>query len=439
MEMSSRPPALPKRSGADARGSRLSDLSTPLPATQGGRTVEFDAGQQSSGLELKTEPAQARAEDQARQGRSVPPQARPVDADPTKPRAAAQGRTRPAEHSRSLHPAAAEPAHERIAPPETATSEAEPKVGSDRPSQRPRKNEKRAEARREARRKAAKQLPPPPAPTVKKRWDAARITLAAFVGVVAMSALVLGAALAGWLPLPPSAAAMLGLSQASLARVDGTKPHLVMPSAPEAPAQRPAVVRLDLPAVKPEPAVAPAPQAEAPAAEAAPAPQAEAPAAEAVPAPQAEAPAAEAAPEPQAEEPAAEAAPDAPVAEAAPALPAGTEAMSPAALLNAARARLRAGDAPGAAELLTQALAKDPDDHHAMEALVRAWLAMKRGQDALPYVQQIVKKRPKRAAYRVLEGDVRRSLGDEAGAAAAFREALRLEPDNREAKQKLGS
>ena len=85
-----------------------------------------------------------------------------------------------------------------------------------------------------------------------------------------------------------------------------------------------------------------------------------------------------------------------------------------------------------------KAVAADPEDHHAMEALARAWVGMKRGQDALKYIELIIKKRPKRAAYRILEGDARRLIGDDAGAANAFREALRLEPNNREAKQKLG-
>jgi hypothetical protein len=387
-----------------------------LQPSQGGRTVEFDAGAHGSGLELETDPAQARAEDHARQGRSLPAQARPTGVDPTKSRAQAQGRSRAPEHSRPLRSGGAENAQPRVdaaelAPQRSISSGAGSGTGSDRPSQRPRTNEKRAQARREGRRKAAKHLPPPPTTAPKRRWNAARVTLATFAGVLGVFALALIAAASGWLPLPPSAAVMLGLGQASLARVDeakqGKAPNLVMPKAPAGPVERPAVVRVDTPVevVKQVVAVPTPPES-----------------------PTMPTTTTTTATTPETAEAEATAA-----AEGSP-----QENVGTAGLLAAGRARLRAGDAPGAAALLTKVVAQDPDDHHAIEELVRAWIAMRRGEDALKYAQQIVKKRPKRAAYRLLEGDARRLIGDAAGAANAFREALRLEPNNREAKQKLG-
>lgn len=102
-----------------------------------------------------------------------------------------------------------------------------------------------------------------------------------------------------------------------------------------------------------------------------------------------------------------------------------------------ARNKLRARDAPGAAAMMLRQVTNDPQDHRAMEVLVRAWIAMGRGEDAVGYAELIVRKRPRRASYRVLEGDARLSAGDAAGAQVAWRVALQLEPDNVEAKRRL--
>jgi predicted Zn-dependent protease len=106
-------------------------------------------------------------------------------------------------------------------------------------------------------------------------------------------------------------------------------------------------------------------------------------------------------------------------------------------MVSLARNKLKARDAAGAAALMLRLVTNDPEDHHAMEVLVRAWIAMGRGEDAVGYAELIVKKRPRRAAYRVLEGDARLSAGDAAGAQVAWRVALQLEPDNVEAKRRL--
>ena len=103
-----------------------------------------------------------------------------------------------------------------------------------------------------------------------------------------------------------------------------------------------------------------------------------------------------------------------------------------------ARQKLKSRDAKGAADMMLRQVTTDPEDHHAMEVLVRAWIAMGRGDDAVGYAELIVKKRPRRAGYRVLEGDARLSAGDAAGAQVAWRVALQLEPDNIEAKRRLG-
>jgi Flp pilus assembly protein TadD len=115
----------------------------------------------------------------------------------------------------------------------------------------------------------------------------------------------------------------------------------------------------------------------------------------------------------------------------------GDRAVS-AKLVALARSKLRSRDAAGAAEMMLRQVTADPEDHHAMEVLIRAWIAMGRGDDAVSYAELIVKKRPRRAAYRVLEGDARLAAGDPAGAQVAWRVALQLEPENVEAKRRLG-
>jgi hypothetical protein len=134
----------------------------------------------------------------------------------------------------------------------------------------------------------------------------------------------------------------------------------------------------------------------------------------------------------------AEAASDGVTVPAADAVP-GREAIDVAdpSLLALARSKFRAGDLRGAESILRLALARAPDDHHAAEALVQALLAQHRGAEAVPYAEQIVRKRPRRAAYRFLEGDAKQLAGDVAGAIAAWRAALELEPDNAVIKRRL--
>jgi Flp pilus assembly protein TadD len=107
-------------------------------------------------------------------------------------------------------------------------------------------------------------------------------------------------------------------------------------------------------------------------------------------------------------------------------------------LLLAARNRVSNGDALGAAAMLERAVARDPDDHHLQDGLAQALLALGKGKEALAYAQKIIKKRPRRAAYRLLEGDAYMLLGNRVAAVSSWRVALELEPLNGEAKRRLG-
>lgn len=106
-------------------------------------------------------------------------------------------------------------------------------------------------------------------------------------------------------------------------------------------------------------------------------------------------------------------------------------------VLSAARAELRAGHAKEAEALLRPALEANPNDHHVAEVLAQTLIARGAGIEAVPLVQRIIKKRPKRASYRVLLGDALRRAGDEPNAKAAYREALALDPNLRDAHKRL--
>jgi hypothetical protein len=107
-------------------------------------------------------------------------------------------------------------------------------------------------------------------------------------------------------------------------------------------------------------------------------------------------------------------------------------------LLQSARAKHEADDLVGAEALLRRGLASDPSDHHLAEELVRVLIDRGRGPEAVKYAIEIVHKRPKRVSYRLLEGDARLLTGDKPGAERAWREALAVEPDNKDAKRRLG-
>lgn len=105
--------------------------------------------------------------------------------------------------------------------------------------------------------------------------------------------------------------------------------------------------------------------------------------------------------------------------------------------LSAARAELRANDSAAAEALLKPLLAQNPDDHHVAEVMARALLSRGASAPAIRLARRIVRKRPRRASYRILLGDALRRAGDEAGARAAYRRALALDPQSAEAQRKL--
>lgn len=113
--------------------------------------------------------------------------------------------------------------------------------------------------------------------------------------------------------------------------------------------------------------------------------------------------------------------------------------MNVADSLHAARGYLRAKDPAAAEAVLRPLLEQNPEDHHIAELLVQALIDEKQGSEAAALAQRIIKKRPKRALYRVLLGDALRVAGQITAAQAAWREALELEPDNKEAQRRLNA
>ena len=88
--------------------------------------------------------------------------------------------------------------------------------------------------------------------------------------------------------------------------------------------------------------------------------------------------------------------------------------------------------------LYRRALSLDPQNHYAMVGLARLLLDRGAAADALPLAEDAARRRSRRAPYRILLGDIRRATGDESGAREAWEAALEIEPDNRQALQRLG-
>lgn len=109
-----------------------------------------------------------------------------------------------------------------------------------------------------------------------------------------------------------------------------------------------------------------------------------------------------------------------------------------AASLVARAEALPPGSATAAEALYRQALVLDSREHHAMINLAELLMETGRAAEAIPLIENAIARRRTRASYRVLLGDARRDTGDASGAAAAWREALELEPDNRAARSRLG-
>lgn len=229
-----------------------------------------------------------------------------------------------------------------------------------------------------------------------------------------------------------TAAAVLGLIPSPIPLGFGGDPNATIASEPAkpAPVAKPVAAA---PAVKPVNAAPPA--AAAPAQASTSVAAAAAPAKPAKPeAPTVAAPPA-AKPAPVAAAPAPKPAP-APAAEA----PADDSTLSADAdrLVMAANKKLAADDAAGAEALIRQGLARDPEDHHLIEVLVRALIEQDRGKEAVPLARKIVKKRSKRVPYRLLLGDALLMVGDQAGARAEWQAAYQLDPKDRQVRMRLG-
>jgi DNA-binding response OmpR family regulator len=313
--------------------------------------------------------------------------------------------------------------------------------------------------------------PPAPPPRAKRR-----------PGVMLGGALLLGAAAIGaagvgvWTLIRPNAAPEHAARPASAAAAHAE--HAAHAEAPTAPAEHaePAVhaeapaapAEHAEPAVHAEAPAAPAEHAEpaahaeapaAPAEHAEPAERPASPAEHAAPAAHAEAHAEHAPPAAHAEHAApaahaeAHASPDVPSAPAAAAASAtrspGPEADAPSApaidedprvaseRLTALARTIVAADPERAVSILTRAAERAPTNAHPVEDLAR--LHMRRGNAAAAvfWATKYVTLRSRRASAHLLLGDARRLAGDPDGAQVAYEEALRIEPENRDAMRRL--
>jgi DNA-binding response OmpR family regulator len=115
----------------------------------------------------------------------------------------------------------------------------------------------------------------------------------------------------------------------------------------------------------------------------------------------------------------------------------GTHRDDADAMTSEAERLIAAGDTARAEVLLRRAMAEAPNNPHPVEALVRLYLSRRDGAAALPLAEKLVSLRRRRASYRVLLGDARRLQGDDAGAQAAYREALEIDPNDSRARSRL--
>ncbi|MCC6875417.1 MAG: tetratricopeptide repeat protein [Sandaracinaceae bacterium] len=91
-----------------------------------------------------------------------------------------------------------------------------------------------------------------------------------------------------------------------------------------------------------------------------------------------------------------------------------------------------------AERLYRRALELDADEHHAMIGLARLLVDRHAPAEAVELARGAVRRRPRRAAYQIVLGDALRAAGNGGEARAAYERALELEPDNRQARQRLG-
>jgi hypothetical protein len=199
-------------------------------------------------------------------------------------------------------------------------------------------------------------------------------------------------------------------------------------AAPQADPSAPAAAEAVAPAVEgakePEKAADAKPGAARPVEPAAQAAQPEAPVAAPVPAEKTP-------PEPAVEAPVA--APAAPAEGSA--VPAGT--VSSDALVKSGLELLESGNAALARTYLQQATVADTKNAHAFAGLAESELALNEPRAALQHIEQAIRLRPKRARYRVTQGDALKMLGKAEDAHSAYQKALEIDPTDREANKRL--
>ncbi len=86
---------------------------------------------------------------------------------------------------------------------------------------------------------------------------------------------------------------------------------------------------------------------------------------------------------------------------------------------------------------LRRALARDGQDHYVAVALAEVLLARGAVREAQPLAELAVERRPRRAQYRILLGDVWTALGNAEAARHEYEEARSYEPDNPEVQRRL--
>lgn len=118
-------------------------------------------------------------------------------------------------------------------------------------------------------------------------------------------------------------------------------------------------------------------------------------------------------------------------------LPVHLENESVSNLLRQGKRLLLKGNWVQAEALYRAVLIKDPDEHHAKEGLVKIFLKRHAPSEALKFAEDIVKKRSRRATYRILLGDVLAQMGNKKGAKEQYEEAMRLSPNHRTATKRL--
>jgi Flp pilus assembly protein TadD len=129
---------------------------------------------------------------------------------------------------------------------------------------------------------------------------------------------------------------------------------------------------------------------------------------------------------------------EAPEEELAAEPPALDEPASDSSVDELLRAAARAGSSELAERLYRRVLALDPREHHAMVGLAEILMERNAPAEAVELLRGAVSRRPRRAAYRIKLGDALAAVGDAAGARRAWHEALELEPDNAQARRRLG-